>query len=126
MLGVGCVAIDPDYVAPPGPSPAEAEFLALAPLVLRLVSAQRNAEQPAPRLLDVWRENERLRKRVAELETLVEAGARAVDALEGMQIETMLPSAWHALTAEQRLELIGLCCHGCGSLDTGCQCWNDE
>lgn len=68
VLGVGCVAIDPDYVAPPGPSPAEAAFLALARLVLRLVSAQRNAEQPAPRLLDVWRENERLRKRVAELE----------------------------------------------------------
>jgi hypothetical protein len=48
-----------------------------------------------------------LRKRVAELE----AG---------------LPAAWRALTDEQRYELHHACCRGCGSLDTGCQCWNDE
>lgn len=46
-----------------------------------------------------------LRKRVAELE----AG---------------LPAAWEALTDEQRLELAS--CRGCGSLDTSCQCWDDE
>ena len=31
---------------------------------------------------------------------------------------------WSTLTDEQRLELA--CCKGCGSLDTSCQCLNDE
>ena len=35
-------------------------------------------------------------------------------------------AAWATLTDEQRLDLISRCCHGCGSLDTSCQCWNDE
>lgn len=35
-------------------------------------------------------------------------------------------ATWLAVTDEQRLELMGMCCHGCGSLDTSCQCWNDE
>lgn len=33
---------------------------------------------------------------------------------------------WRALTDSQRHDLIGMCCRGCGSLDTGCQCWNDD
>ena len=48
-----------------------------------------------------------LRKRVAELE----AG---------------LPVAWTALTDWQRYDLAHGARHGCGSLDTSCQCWNDE
>lgn len=70
-----------------------------------------------------------LRKRVAELEALNEAGARAVDALEGMQINTMagLVDVWRSgMSDEQRLGLARQCCRGCGSLDTSCQCENDE
>lgn len=33
---------------------------------------------------------------------------------------------WKRLTDEQRLDLIGRCCRGCGSLDTGCRCWDDS
>lgn len=35
---------------------------------------------------------------------------------------------WRELTDEQRLAFLELlpCCRHCGSLDTGCQCWNDE
>lgn len=39
------------------------------------------------------------------------------------------PSAvdlWSTFTDEQRLELRAMCCRGCGSLDTSCQCGNDE
>jgi hypothetical protein len=70
-----------------------------------------------------------LRARVTELEALNEAAARAVDAIEGMQIETMagLVKVWRSgLSDEQRLELASQCCRGCGSLDTRCQCQNDE
>lgn len=31
---------------------------------------------------------------------------------------------WGKLTDEQRLSLPR--CHGCGTLDTSCQCWNDD
>ena len=31
---------------------------------------------------------------------------------------------WDKLTDEQRLSLPR--CHSCGSLDTTCQCWNDD
>lgn len=30
------------------------------------------------------------------------------------------------LTDEERVELIGLYCRGCGIKDRSCQCWNDE
>jgi len=30
------------------------------------------------------------------------------------------------LTNEEREELIHRYCHGCGSIDNTCQCWNDE
>lgn len=35
---------------------------------------------------------------------------------------------WQELTDEQRLEFLNSlpCCRHCGSLDVGCQCWNDE
>lgn len=35
---------------------------------------------------------------------------------------------WQDITDEQRLAYLGRypCCRHCGSLDTGCQCWNDE
>lgn len=67
-----------------------------------------------------------LRDRVAELETLGAARDRAFDAMEGMQIETMLPATWRALTAEQRAELMSMCCRGCGGLDSNGTCCNDE
>ncbi|HKP08492.1 MAG TPA: hypothetical protein VJU58_14660 [Microbacterium sp.] len=33
---------------------------------------------------------------------------------------------WAAMGDDDRLELMSKCCRGCGSLDTSCQCWNDE
>jgi hypothetical protein len=33
---------------------------------------------------------------------------------------------WKALANEQRLDLVRQCCRGCGSLDTGCRCWDDS
>jgi hypothetical protein len=48
----------------------------------------------------------------------------AVDRLA--ELEAGLPAAWAALTDEQRYELAHSVCRGCGSLDTKCQCWNDE
>lgn len=30
------------------------------------------------------------------------------------------------LTDDQRLNLIGNYCHGCGSTDKNCQCWKDD
>lgn len=82
-----------------------------------------------------WAEMRALRKQVREMEALTEAGSKAVDALEmiGEQareriaaLETGLPAAWRSLADEQRYELAHSCCRGCGSLDTSCQCWNDE
>jgi hypothetical protein len=46
-----------------------------------------------------------------------------IQVLQGTAREEAL---WRALSDERRLELMALCCRGCGSLDTGCQCWNDE
>lgn len=43
-------------------------------------------------------------------------------ALPLAQIEELLNS----LTDDQRLSLIGSYCHGCGSTDKNCQCWNDD
>jgi len=66
-----------------------------------------------------------LRKRVAELE--------AVRPIEVQTIEQRLAAyarlieeRWRALSDGERLTLMGMACRGCGSLDTGCQCWNDE
>jgi hypothetical protein len=33
---------------------------------------------------------------------------------------------WRSLSDGERVTLMALCCHGCGSLNTSCQCWNDE
>ena len=33
---------------------------------------------------------------------------------------------WRSLAFEERLALMALCCRGCGALDPGCQCENDE
>lgn len=38
----------------------------------------------------------------------------------------MNESAWRALTDEQRLELIGVACVGCGTLKHPCYCMRDE
>lgn len=73
-----------------------------------------------------------LRKRVAELEELHGAAARAIDALESIgeqarrriaELEAGLPAAWLALTDEQREQLMGLCCRGCGTLFTPAHPW---
>lgn len=38
------------------------------------------------------------------------------------------PPSWESLTDEQRLAFLERhpCCRHCGSLDTSCQCWNDD
>lgn len=33
---------------------------------------------------------------------------------------------WEKLSDEQRLSFRNSCCSGCGTLDTSCQCWNDD
>jgi len=43
-----------------------------------------------------------------------------------LRAEVEADSFWRMLTDEQRHALISKCCRGCGSLDTSCQCWNDE
>jgi len=76
-----------------------------------------------------------LRKRVAELEVVRDYHIRAAEQLREERyrlartisnLHAGMPVAWRALTDRQRYELSHDCCHGCGSLDTGCQCWNDE
>lgn len=71
-----------------------------------------------------------MRKRIAELEALNEASARAVEEIGNIQIDAMSPDAWRvawrALADGQRLELMALCCHNCGSLDPRCRCGDDS
>jgi hypothetical protein len=33
---------------------------------------------------------------------------------------------WRSLSDEDRLAMIEMCCRGCGSLDLGCHCQNDD
>jgi len=42
------------------------------------------------------------------------------------QSNQKIESLWDALTGDQRLSLAGSICRGCGDLDVGCPCWNDE
>jgi len=65
-----------------------------------------------------------LRKRVPELEALVDASARMLDEVRAGRDEA--PSLWRSLSDGQRLELMALCCSSCGALDPRCQCGNDE
>lgn len=37
-----------------------------------------------------------------------------------------IEAEWRRLSDGERVTLMALCCRGCGSLDTSCQCWNDE
>jgi len=84
--------------------------------VLRLVAAYRGD-------LEMMRATEAdlagMHRRVAEIEALVDAGARIIDS-HFEKLETMLP-VWRALSDGQRLELMALCCSSCGALDPSCQ-----
>ena len=43
------------------------------------------------------------------------------------ELETVPPPTWRALSDEQRLELMGMCCRGCGSLEPPiCYCERDD
>lgn len=44
----------------------------------------------------------------------------------GVDQEPTPQAWWRSLASEQRRELMSDCCHGCGSLDLSCHCWNDE
>lgn len=44
--------------------------------------------------------------------------------IRSMKVTNNPQAFWESLTPEQRLSLH--CCKGCGSLDTSCQCNNDE
>jgi len=69
-------------------------------------------------------------KSITDMLTAVEAYSSASNdgkpfvsgSLPLVQIEELLSS----LTDDQRLSLIGSYCHGCGSTDKNCQCWNDD
>lgn len=51
---------------------------------------------------------------------------RALDLAGAEKTAPPIEEVWRALTDDQRLALRASCCRGCGSLDTGCQCWNDD
>lgn len=59
-------------------------------------------------------------------------GEISYDEVRGMSMFSAHPNPtihkrwWNSLTNEQRHELAGSVCHGCGSFDTRCLCWNDE
>ena len=55
-----------------------------------------------------------------------DATAAEIEAVIARQRLKTARDALGALTAEQRLELFGDYCHGCGRDDPTCQCWNDE
>lgn len=84
-------------------------------------------------------DRERLRSMVHEIrmhrDAMAPAALRAVrlytDELGALrkrvaELEAGLPAAWVAMSDEQRHALTSECCRGCGSLDTSCQCENDE
>lgn len=39
---------------------------------------------------------------------------------------TKIKEMFKMLTDEERMDIMHDYCLGCGSPDTGCQCWNDE
>lgn len=71
-----------------------------------------------------WAEIRSLRDRLYLAEQLIALANRA---LEEAVSEHITPASWRALTDDQRLELMALCCHGCGALEPPrCCCQRDE
>lgn len=70
--------------------------------------------------------NDRLTKAINEMPEW-ERGVKAAIAA-GEDYKATIIDEWSTLTDEQRLSFLERlpCCRHCGSLDTGCQCWNDE
>lgn len=65
-----------------------------------------------------------LRHRLQLAEQLIALANRA---LEEAVSEPITPATWRALTDSQRLELMELCCRGCGALEPPrCYCQRDE
>jgi hypothetical protein len=62
---------------------------------------------------------------VGSCEVVAATLERALE-LAGVDSKFDLAALWRSLTDEQRHQLATDCCRGCGSLDTGCQCWNDD
>lgn len=74
--------------------------------------------------MSTWVEFRNLRHRLQLAEQLIAAANRA---LEEAVSERITPATWRALTDDQRLELMALCCHGCGALEPPrCYCQRDE
>lgn len=68
---------------------------------------------------ETWSEwDESVRQRIIQMQHNL--SAPTVKAEGWVSVEEF----WNNLTDEQRLQLRS--CKGCGSLDTSCQCWNDE
>lgn len=77
---------------------------------------------------------------VAEIERAVNRGDKVTKYTNGWlalyakniseRLRKALPgmneAAWRTLTDEQRLELMSVCCRGCGTLSNPCYCMHDE
>lgn len=70
--------------------------------------------------------NERLTKAINEMPEWERGVKAAIEA--GEKYEDAIAFDWPTWTDERRLAFLERlpCCRHCGSLDTGCQCWNDE
>lgn len=71
-----------------------------------------------------WVEIWSIQYRLQLAEQLIAAANRA---LEEAVSERITPATWRALTDSQHLELMAMCCRGCGALEPPrCYCQRDE